>query len=36
MLANQKNRSQVQRDLEMLDAEIKAASFSERLGVVAE
>jgi hypothetical protein len=36
MLASQRNRSQVQRDLEMLDAEIKATSFSERLGVVAE
>jgi hypothetical protein len=35
ILAGQRNQSQVQRDLEMLDAEIEAASFSNPLGVVA-
>lgn len=36
ILASQRNRLRIQRDLEILDAEIEAASFSERLGVVAE
>jgi hypothetical protein len=36
ILAEQRNQSQVQHDLEMLDAEIEAASFSSQLGVVAE
>jgi hypothetical protein len=36
ILAGQRNQSQVQHDLEMLDAEIEAASFSPHLGVVAE
>ena len=36
ILAGQRNRSHVQRDLEMLEAEIQAASFSPQLGVVAE
>jgi hypothetical protein len=34
--AGQRNQSQIQHDLEMLDAEIEAASFSPQLGVVAE
>jgi hypothetical protein len=36
ILASQRRKSQVQRDLEMLDAEIAAASFSPQLGLVAE
>jgi hypothetical protein len=36
IMAEQRNQSQVQHDLEMLDAEIEAASFSPQLGVVAE
>jgi hypothetical protein len=36
ILVGQRNRSQVQRDLEMLEAEIEVASFSPQLGVVAE
>lgn len=35
VLAGQRNRPQVQHELRMLDAEIEAAAFSERLGVVA-
>jgi hypothetical protein len=36
ILASQRDKSQVQRDLEMLGAEIEAASFSPKLGLVAE
>ena len=36
VLARHRNRPQVQHDLQMLAAEIDAASFSERLGVVGE
>ena len=36
IIAEQRNQSQVQHDLEMLDAEIEAASFSPQLGVVSE
>jgi hypothetical protein len=36
ILARQRNQSEIQHDLEMLDAEIEAASFSSQLGVIAE
>lgn len=36
ILAEQRNDSQIQRDLEMLEAEIEAATFSPELGVVSE
>lgn len=35
IIAEQRNQSQIQHDLEMLDAEIEAASFSPQLGIVA-
>jgi hypothetical protein len=36
IIAEQRNQSQIQHDLEMLDAEIEAASFSPQMGIVAE